>query len=67
MAWLSNNSVVAFGKHKGKKVSEITDIKWVKYIHNSDYNVYFKKEVIDRIGIDEKELIKTDNIYYERI
>ncbi len=47
MAWLTNNSVMTFGKYKGLKVSEITDGQTIQVIHNSHLNVYLKKLLTD--------------------
>jgi hypothetical protein len=54
MAWYKENSVLRFGKYKGKKVSEITDSKYICDLHHSTLNVYFIESVLNRLNIENK-------------
>jgi hypothetical protein len=56
MAWYSEKSVFAFGKYKGKKVSEVDDDKYIDWLHHINFNVYFTLEVMNRLKIENKGL-----------
>jgi len=58
LAWFDDNSQFPFGKHKGKKVLEVTDSGYVKWLHESKYNIYFTEEVFKRLGITHGGLTK---------
>ena len=56
MAWYSDRSVFTNGKYKGKKVSEVNDANYIDWLHHSKLNVFFVKEVLDRLNIENKSL-----------
>ena len=58
MAWFDDDSVFSSGKYKAKKVSEINDTGYISWMHHSKYNVYFVQSVLDRLGIENKGLMK---------
>lgn len=59
MAWFTEQSVFSFGKYKNKKVSEVNDKEYIDWLHHSTLNVYFSKEVLDRLQIENKGKTKT--------
>jgi hypothetical protein len=59
MAWYKENSIMPFGKYKGKNVSEINDAKYISDLHHSILNVYFIQSVLDRLRIKNNGKTKT--------
>lgn len=58
MAWFNNESQFNFGRYNGKKVKEVSDSRYIKWLHESHYNIYFTEEVFQRLGITHKGLIR---------
>jgi len=58
MAWFNDKSQFNFGKYKTRKVSEVSDANYIKWLHESDYNVYFTEEVFRRLNITHGGLVK---------
>lgn len=58
MGWLNDNSQLNFGKYKNKKVSEINDGEYIKWLHESKYNIFFTEEVFKRLNVKHEGKIK---------
>ena len=58
MAWFDDNSVLSFGKHKGKKVAEVEDVNYIHWLHHSKLNVYFVQVTLNRMNINNTGLMK---------
>lgn len=55
MVWLDNNSFFTFGKYKGKKVSEVKDAEYIKWLHeNKEFNLFFTEDVFRRLKTNHK-------------
>jgi len=60
MAWLNDNSRLNFGKYKGKKVGEVTDGQYIKWLHESKLNIFFTQNVFTRLKITTIKKIKNE-------
>lgn len=57
MRWLSEESVFTFGKYKGKRVSDVDDAQYIKWIHESHLEVFFTEDVFRRLGVKHSGLV----------
>lgn len=55
MAWYKENSILSFGKYKGKRVKDIKDKSYIDWLHHSKLNVYFIPSILERLEIENRD------------